>query len=92
MSQIYNEQHTLGIRLVADGTTMYLGSPVIGVRNVSATLFTANQRTLGVAVLAADQALYNDQVVVGAVSITDARTIYNGAPVIPASAVSGALP
>jgi hypothetical protein len=92
MSTIYNEQQVVGIRLVADGTTMFNQQPVIGVRNVGATLFTANLRTLGVAVLGADQAIYNDQPVIGAVSITDARTIYNGLLVEPASAVSGVLP
>lgn len=91
MADIYNEQPSLGIRLVADGTTMYLGRSTIGIRDAGGSLFTGNLRALGVAVLDADQAIYNDQPVVGAVLVADARTIYNGALVIPANAVSGVL-
>lgn len=89
MADIYNEQRVLGIRLVADGTLMHNGLPVIGVSDVAATLFSNNQRALGVAVLDADQAIYNEQPVRGAVLIDDGRTLYNGQLVAPASAVVG---
>lgn len=89
MAQIFNEQRVLGVRVVPDGTTMYLGEPTIGVRDTAVSLFTQNLRTLGVAVLAADQQLYNDQQVVGAVVISDGRTLYNNQLVLPASTLTG---
>lgn len=92
MADIYNEQRVLGIRLVADGTTMFNGLPVIGVVAAGVgALFTDNQRTLGVAVLPADAAIYNEQPVRGAVLINNGRDLYNNALVQPAWAVSGTL-
>jgi hypothetical protein len=91
MAQIFNEQRVRGIRLVSDGTTMYLGRRVIGVRNAGAALFIGNLRTVGVDVLAADKAIHNGQEVVGAVLISDARTIYNSERIIPVAAQTGVL-
>lgn len=92
MSSIFNEQPVLGVRLVADGTTMFNGLRVIGVRAVAnGVLFVGHLRTRGVDVLPADKAIHNDQPVLGAVLIADARTIYNGERVIPANAQSGVL-
>lgn len=90
MADIYNEQRVLGIRLVADGTKMFNGLPVIGVvAAAGGVMFAGNKRVLGVNVLAADAAMNNDQPVRGAVLIADARTLYNNERVIPARAISG---
>lgn len=90
MTAISNEQRVLGIRLVADGSTMFNNQPVIGVKS-SAGTFVDNLRVLGVDVLPADKAIHNDQPVLGAVLIADARTLYNHQLVIPVVAISGIL-
>ncbi len=90
MASIYNEQRVLGIRLVADGTTMFNNQPVIGVKSAAGTMVD-NLRVLGVDVLPADKAIHNEQPVLGAVLIADARKLYNNQLVIPAFAVSGVL-
>lgn len=90
MAAIYNEQRVLGIRLVADGATMFNGLPVIGVKSAAGTMVD-NLRVLGVDVLPADKAIHNEQPVLGAVLIADARKLYNNQLVIPAFAVSGVL-
>ena len=92
MATIYNERRVLGIRLVADGTKMHNGLPVIGVvAAADGIMFVGNLRVLGVNVLAADAAMNNEQPVRGAVLIADARTLYNNERVIPARAISGVL-
>ena len=92
MAEIYNEQRVLGIRLVAEGTKMHNGLPVIGVvAAAGGVMFVSNLRVLGVDVLGADAAMNNEQPVRGAVLIADARTLYNDQRVIPARAISGVL-
>ena len=92
MAQIFNEQRVLGVRLVADGTTMHNGLPVIGVTaEANGVLFVRNLRVIGVDVLPADAAIHNDQPVQGAVLIANGRTLYNNQLVVPAFAVSGVL-
>lgn len=91
MAEIFNEQRILGIRLVADGSTMFNGLPVIGVVDATGQTFIDNQRVLGVYVLGADTAIHNEQPVRGAVLIADARDLYNDQLVIPVEAISGAL-
>lgn len=83
MSVLYNDQQVLGVRLVADGALMHNGLPVIGIVDAGGSLFVDNLRTLGVSVLGADQAIYNDQPVRGAVLIEDGRKLYNGSQVLP---------
>ena len=83
MAAIFNEQRARGVRVVADGTLMHNGLPVIGIVDAAGATFVGNLRTLGVAVLGADQAIYNDQPVLGAVLIADGRKLYNGAQVLP---------
>jgi hypothetical protein len=85
MAQLFNEQRILGVRLQADGATMFNGLPVIGVVDAGNALFTNNRRALGVKVLDADAAIYNDQVVRGVVQILDGRKLYNNQLVIPVS-------
>jgi hypothetical protein len=92
MATLFNEQRILGVRVQADGTTMFNGLPVLGVLDVGGTLFTDNRRALGVDVLAADAAVYNDQPVRGVVVIKDGRKLYNNQLVLPAKATSGVLP
>jgi len=48
-----------------------------------------NLTTLGVDILVADQTIYNEQVVRGAVIITDGRKLYNYQRVIPCSSRGG---
>ncbi len=91
MAALFNDQPVCGVRLVPDGTKMYLGRRTIGLRDAGAALISGNIKTLGVAVLGADQAIYNDQPVLGAVLISDARTLYNNERVVPAKAISGTL-
>lgn len=88
MAQIFNEQRVLGVRIVSDGTMMHNGRQTIGIRDAGDALFVDNLRTLGVDVLDADAAIYNEQPVLGAVLITDARTLYNGERVVPVSGVA----
>lgn len=84
MATIFNEQRVLGVRIVADGTLMHNGLPVIGISDVAGgVLFSDNQRTLQVEPLQADQVIYNEQPVRGAVLIADGRKLYNGQRVIP---------
>ncbi|OJF92065.1 hypothetical protein AX761_21740 [Rhizobium sp. 58] len=87
MSAVYNSQPVLGVRLVSDGTLMHNGLPVIGIVDASGSAFVGNLRTLGVSVLGADQAIYNDQPVRGAVVIADGRKLYNNSQVLPYFAV-----
>ena len=92
MAELFNDQRKLGIRLVADGTKMHNGLPVIGVvAAADGIMFVGNLRVLGVNVLPADAAINNEQPVRGAVLIADARTLYNNERVIPARAISGVL-
>ena len=90
MANLSNEQRVLGIRLVADGTLMHNGLPVIGVVSAAGT-FTDNQRVRGVDVLPADKAIHNEQPVRGAVLIVNGRKLYNNALVVPVTAISGVL-
>lgn len=85
MATIYNTQRTQGVVIVDDGTTMYGGRRTIGIRQDGAGLFSANLLTLGVAVLAQFQPVYNDMPVIGAVLISDGRELYNDALVKPAA-------
>ncbi|RWF70084.1 MAG: hypothetical protein EOQ34_19880 [Mesorhizobium sp.] len=85
MATIFNEQRVLGVRIVADGTTMYNGLPVIGLYDAGAVLFGNNLRTLSVSVISTADAMYNDQPVRGAVVISDGRKLYNGMLVLPAT-------
>lgn len=91
MATLFNEQRILGVRQQADGTTMFNGLPVLGVLDVGGTLFTDNRRALGVDVLPADAAIYNDQPVRGVVKIADGRKLYNNQLVIPIKVNSGVL-
>lgn len=92
MATIYNEQRILGIRLVADGTKMHNGLPVIGVvAAADGIMFVGNLRVLGVDVLGADKAIHNEQPVRGAVLIANGRALYNNERVVPARANSGVL-
>ncbi|MGJ5032270.1 hypothetical protein ACQR1I_35910 [Bradyrhizobium sp. HKCCYLS2038] len=91
MAAIFNEQRVLGIRMVADGTRLYNGQFVIGVVDAGASLFVSNIRTVGVDVLAADQAIYNERPMLGAVLIGDGRKLYNNMLVVPVKALSGVL-
>lgn len=91
MAVIFNEQRVLGVRLVADGTKIYNNQRVIGVVDAGGSMFANNIRTLGVDVLAADEAVHNEQPMLGAVLITDGRKLYNDMLVIPAHAVTGVL-
>ncbi|TIT90391.1 MAG: LamG domain-containing protein [Mesorhizobium sp.] len=87
MASIFNEQRVLGVRIVADGTTMYNGLPVIGLYDAGAVLFGNNLRTLSVNVISTADAMYNDQPVRGAVVISDGRKMYKNQPVIPVSGI-----
>lgn len=91
MANLFNEQRILGVRVQADGTTMFNGLPVLGVVDVGGALFTDNRRALGVDVLAADAAIYNDQPVRGVVLIADGRKLYGNQLVVPVKAISGVL-
>lgn len=91
MADIFKDQRVLGIRLVADGSTMHNGLPVVGVVDASGQTFSDNQGVLGVDVLGADKAIHNEQPVLGAVLIADGRDLYNHQLVIPVDAVSGVL-
>ncbi|MER9628379.1 hypothetical protein [Mesorhizobium sp. M0296] len=91
MAEVFNDQRVLGVRLQADGTTMFNGLPVIGVVDAGLALIVSNQRTLGVNVLGADVAISNDQPVRGAVLIGDGRKLYGNQLVIPVKAISGVL-
>lgn len=88
---MFNEQRVLGVRLVADGTKLYNNQRVIGVVDAAGSLFVGNIRTVGVDVLAADEAVHNDQPMLGAVLIADGRKLYNDMLVIPVKAVTGVL-
>lgn len=91
MAALYNSQPVLGVRLVADGVTMFNNQPVIGIKAAAGVTIVDNINVRGVDVLDADKPIHNDQPVLGAVLIADARTLYNQQPVIPAFAVSGVL-
>lgn len=83
MAELFNQQRKLGIRLVADGTKMHNGLPVIGVREAAGgVLFVDNKRVLGVDIVADGPTIFNEQPVRGAVLIADARTMYNGCEVL----------
>lgn len=83
MAEIFNEQRILGVRIVADGTTMHNGLPVIGIRDSVGVLFSSNLRALGIDVLTGDEVVWNDQPVRGFVLISDGRQLYNGRQVMP---------
>lgn len=86
MAEIFNEQRTLGIVIVPDGTLMHNGLPVIGIREAApGVLFIDNQRVTKVVPLSSGAQIYNDQPVRGAVVISDARLLYNGLRVLPCS-------
>lgn len=91
MASIYNDQLVLGVRLVADGTAIYNNQEVIGVVDSGGLMFVENIRTVGVDVLAADEAVHNEQPMLGAVLIGDGRKLYNNMLVVPVHAVSGVL-
>ncbi len=92
MATLYNQQRVLGIRIVADGTLMHNGLPVIGVVDAGGATFLENDLVLGVEALPADKAIHNEQPVRGAVVINDGRVLYNNQPVIPVTEVgSGVL-
>ncbi|MGX1353370.1 hypothetical protein AB7M49_006991 [Bradyrhizobium elkanii] len=91
MATIFNEQRVLGVRLVADGTAIYNNQRVIGIFDAGGSMFVNNIRTLGVDVLGADEAIHNEQPMLGAVLIADGRKLYNDMLVIPVHAVSGVL-
>ena len=62
---------------------MHNGLPVIGIRDTPGeALFSGNLRTLKVDALEQDQAIYNEQPVLGAVDVKDGRTLYNGQRVV----------
>lgn len=83
MATMFNDQRRLGIRLVADGTKMHNGLPVIGVREAGGgVLFVNNKRVLGVDIVAPGRAIHNEQPVRGAVLIADSRTVYNNFEVL----------
>lgn len=88
MAEIFNEQRVLGIRLVADGTTMFNNQPVIGVREAAdGVTFVSNERVLGVDVIEDGSLIHNDQPVIGAAMIRDSRDIYNNSPVVTSSGI-----
>lgn len=92
MAALYNDYRILGVRLVADGTRMHNGLPVIGiVAAADGVMFVGNLRVLGVDVLGADKAIHNEQPVRGAVLIADGRKLYNNERVASARAISGVL-
>ncbi|SDL07398.1 hypothetical protein SAMN05428953_12655 [Mesorhizobium muleiense] len=90
MAQVFNEQRVLGVRLQAEGATLFNGLPVFGVVDATSVLFSDNQRTLGVNILDADAAMHNDQPVRGVVVISDGRKLYNGQLVVPVSGLHSA--
>lgn len=91
MAVLFNEQPVLGVRLVADGTVMHNGTPVIGIVDATGKTFIDNQRVVGVAVLTTDDEMHNDRLVRGAVLIGDGRKLYYNQLVVPVEAISGVL-
>jgi hypothetical protein len=85
MATRFNQKRRLGVVIVPDGTLIYNNQPVIGIQDAGAVLILGNLPTIGVDVLPANQAIYNEQVVRGAVIIADGRKLYNNRRVIPAS-------
>ncbi len=85
MARLFNMQPIQGVVILPEGTRLYNNQPVIGVRYVEDGLFfIANQRVLGIEIVG-DAAIDEGSPVIGVVVITDNRTIYNNAPVVPVS-------
>lgn len=91
MASLFNQQPVIGAVKITDGRKLYNGLPVVGVRVGSGSV-VKNQMVRGIAVLADGSRLHNGGVVIGVYVVTDPnQNIFNNAPVMPVSVVSGSL-